>query len=284
MADQESAPVVDEAPVAEEAAIETAPETTIEDELTEDLIVHADEPTTEEPEAADEEIEELEEGKDTFDRAYVEKLRKQAADARVKARDAFEPYGGPEVVEQAVNIYDALRTPEGVQEMFEKAGAYLGYDMEKIMAGTDDVEDLLGADDEEDRPLTRREYQALQAERQTEAQRLEAGKTIKATLKDLNITDLDSADARLVLKLAESHLDDGDYDPERVAAAVRQGHADFEKRIDDAIRARLEAKKSKGDSQPKIPKSGPASGSEYTEPPKDTKEASARVRKRFGLG
>lgn len=182
---------------------------------------------------------------DQFDRAYVEKLRNEAAGYRTKARDLesfMESSGGRERLERLV---EATTTEEGVFSLFVEAGKKLGLGINELQslfaggAGDDEDED---DDDTDDKPLTRRELeQLLEQKLEQEVRRpltqqrqeqaiAEGERAVVQTLDQLGVTDDD--DRRLIMRLAEDFAPpDGDpraYDPRVLAESIRKAHEHFE--------------------------------------------------------
>jgi hypothetical protein len=122
----------------------------------------------------------FESGADSFDRQYVEKLRKESASYRTKAKEyeplaqTFEPYGEEDrkVWAEAMRLF--AEDPKAGAEYLDKIAKAVmsGYEQEQ-------AEQQEPITDENDRPLTRAEYtqlreqERLQAEQDAEVSRIE---------------------------------------------------------------------------------------------------------------
>lgn len=208
------------------------------------------------------------------------------AEQQTRAAEALErlaKWGDPTGVDQALAIQHALTTEEGITALFEKAGAALGVSADKLAAlfGVEEVEP-----EDEDRPLTVREMKELMAKEVTgpAAQREQAARdatasaTVQSVLGELKVTD--DAEVRAVLAAGQRYLEDGDFDPDHIKAAVRKGYADYER----AAKARFVAYVGKKVQDAKdLPGSigGNSPGGETLPEPKNVDEAMARARARL---
>lgn len=255
------------------------------------------EETWEDPEA-------LPDDQDLFPRKYVEELRDREAKYRIKARDsvtALDEFGGVDAVRAAVEFQQSLRTDDGVISMFIESGRALGLGVDQLEAlfggqatvsgtQTPNLDDL--GDDEqisvaEARKLVNAEIEraiqekviAPQQEAEFQSVIATAQQAVQNTIAELKI---DEADVDGVLAAGQRYLQDGDYDPEHIKAAVRRGQEDYEK----AMRQRAEKYlKGKVDTKETTPSSTGAStpGGTALPEPKDTAEAKTRARQRLRL-
>jgi hypothetical protein len=137
-----------------------------EQETTEELEVPAGdavEPSTE--------ADPFEDGADSFDRAYVERLRKESASYRTKAKEheayakSFEPYGEEDraVWNEAMRLF--AEDPKAGAEYLDKIAKAVMSGYEKEQAEQD-----APITDENDKPLTRAEYNSLREAERVQAQ------------------------------------------------------------------------------------------------------------------
>lgn len=121
------------------------------------------------------EVPTLPEGQDTFDRAYVEKLRKEAANYRERAKkynEVFEGYEA-EAVEEWLSLASTLKAdPKAAAQRFAELADAIREQYGD--AAADAVEEAVAADADAnpaaDKPLTRAELEAFMAEREKEAE------------------------------------------------------------------------------------------------------------------
>lgn len=262
MSTQESAPAAD--PV-----VEAAP------------VVEAGEPVAEIVEAVEPVLETAVEGEPVVTEPVVE-----------APEDPFHVFGGKETVEAAHRLYEASRTEDGVIQLFIEAGRSLGLGLKEIealftgqsaAAEAEPVEEI-----DPDEPLTIGAFQEMQRKQQeqAEAARQEAAhaaakEAVRTTVEALGLDPADPA-TKVILQFGDNHLK-GDLSPENVAAAVRQGHADYQAQVERDARAYLEKKVAQGAAVPKAPAGTPAAEPALEEP-KNTAEAIKLARKRLLAG
>ena len=191
-------------------------------------------------------------------------------------------------IERALQLDAALKTEDGITQLFLQAGKALGFgpdELEKVLfpgeAPAEEVEE-----EDEDRVLTLREAKELLAKQvfqpAAEAERVAresaARDAINSTLADLKITD--EVERQAVLAMADQHIAPNDLSPESVRAAIRKAYTAYEAaakaRAEEYIRAKLK-------DQAKVPGSisGKSAGGDELPEPQNVEEARARVRARL---
>lgn len=236
----------------------------------------------------------LDEGLNQFDRSYVEQLRDREAKYRIKARDLsqdVEKLGVPLTEAQAaVELTKRLQTDDGVIQMFIETGQALGLGFAQLEAMFKESDEATAtaaaetgpADDDvltwaEARALLQKEVLEPQQRAAEQAALASARSTIDATFTDLGVTD--ETDRQAILALGQSHIQDGDFDPEHVRAAVRKGYELLEVRKTAAKEAYLAEKLAAGEGVPTNTGAAGAPGGQEPPPaPKDMDEAKARAR------
>lgn len=174
----------------------------------------------------------FESGADSFDRQYVEKLRKESASYRTKAKEyeplaqAFEGYGD----EDRAVWQEAMRR---FQEDPKQGAEYLDSIAKAVLA---EYQEQADADaqpitDDQDRPLTRAEYQQLRdAEKAQAAQEAEVAR-IESEAKELGYDS--ASDEYTYLLTIASRLPSG---------SLQEAHAKIEAAYQAKIDAYLAAK------------------------------------------
>lgn len=235
---------------------------------------------------------------DMLPREAVTKVRDRDAKNRIKRRELetqVESWGGSETVERAVGIAKALETDEGVLQLFIEAGQALGLDRKQIgeLFGSatsvpDSTTDKPAADDAEpavddlDKPLTRRELDALEAKRESDRVHQDNVSAIHAKLDTLGVDD--KAERKFILELAAQHVDDDESDKDQLLAAVDKGFADYQAKLEARTQAYLKSKADKADASPTaLTGTAPVSGEVLPEP-KNVDEAHARFMKSLNQG
>lgn len=234
----------------------------------------------------------LDEGLNQFDRSYVEQLRDREAKYRIKARDLSQSYEGIDASEAkaALELTKRLQTDDGVIQMFIETGQALGLgfaELEAMFAKSDAetaaaVAEGAPADDDvltwkEARELLQKEVLEPQQRAAQQAAIAQAHSAIDSTFKDLNVTD--ETDRQAILALGQAHIQDGDFDPEHVRAAVRKGYELYEVRKTVAKEAYLAEKLAAGEGVPtNTGAAGAPGGQEPPPPPQSMDEAKARAR------
>lgn len=242
---------------------------------------------------------ELAEGLDTFDRTYVETLRKQAADYRTRAREYHDKFDGidPEKAKTGMKVLEDLQTDSGVIQMFYDTGKALGRgtrEMEALFNQTPGTFDNAAAATEEDEdldiPLTKREVleilqkqvlepqQADLAARQEAEFQAKAQDTLRSTFDDLKVTD--ESERMAILALADQIIDPGKSgDLDAISAAVRTATTQWNAAAEKRYEAYIAAKREQADGAPaSIGGGGGAAAGAPDEPPKSLAEAIERRR------
>jgi hypothetical protein len=238
-------------------------------EVTEDVQV----PVTEEaPPAGDAatETDPFESGADSFDRAYVERLRKESAQYRTKAKEfeplaqAFEPYNDEDraVWNEAMRLF--AEDPKAGAEYMDKIvkAVQAGFEKERAEAEAPITDD-------NDKPLTRAEYAALrEAEKAQAAQDAEVAR-IESEAKELGYDP--ASDEYTYLLTVASRLQSGD-----IKEAHAKIEAAYQARIDKYLAAK--AADAEGAGAPPADAGDAPSGERLIRSFKDAREAAlARV-------
>lgn len=273
------------APPAEDAGIEL-PEGTDPAELLAAIggDEGAQEPTDEEIEAL---LAEPDESVQQFERAHVEKLRREAAARRVEARELKEKYGDldPDAARNGIQILERLQTQEGVLEAAYATLEALGMQpadiettLKALVSGEPDEEDP-----DLDLPMTKREWleyeaeQAKKAGQTAEEARKEA--TIKAmndkiveTFVELEVSDEDDRQVLLTIAdqiAAKTKTDTTDIN--LLPDVLRAAKAEMDRRASEAAKKLLLAKVSQRDSSPTSLAGGGGTGDGEVDPPKENR-------------
>lgn len=206
--------------------------------------------------------------------------------------DPFAAYGGKDTIEAAHRLYEATRSEDGVVDLFIEAGKSLGLSMKDLQAlfgnGAPAPEGEQGPEFDPDEPLTIGQFQELQrkqaeeqAQREQARIRQVAESAVTSALKELDL-DPASPTTRTILGLADPHVK-GDYgNPEAVAAAVRQGHSEFQAQVQAEHERYLKTKAAQAQAVPQAPAGSSAAEAQEPEP-KDVAEAIKRTRRQLGL-
>lgn len=179
-------------------------------------------------------------GSDTFDRSYVEKLRKESANYRTKAQPYEETFGSYSDEDREVWFEAARRFAADPRD----GGEYLKQIADAVLAEYQEQQDEPVTDDN-DVPLTMAQYQALRdAERQQAEQDAEVAR-IEKKAADLGY-DTASEEYTYLLTVA-SRLPDGDLD---------KAHAKIQAAEEARFQARLDKMKADAEGSPTAPNSG----------------------------
>lgn len=239
---------------------------------------------------------------DQFDRAYVEKLREQAANYRVKAKELAEPFGDPDTAKQAAKIYDALQSEEGVAQLFVESGQALGLGVKELEAlfgegdapaatksgdaSTEEPESGEGSEDDQIAQLQKQIEELRQEQTQTVQQQRQA--TAKAAAQEalseigLDPSDKDQSEiVNQVLTLGQKHIGENEWAPDKIKSAVKKGHEDLQRVVESQAEQLLAKKKKDRDEQPGSIDGGASPGGEPEEEPQDLKTAKKRAREKF---
>ncbi len=223
----------------------------------------SDSPDIEVPEAVDTpsndapvDTDPFDSGSDTFDRAYVEKLRQESASYRTKAKPYEETFGGYSDEDREVWFEAARRFAADPKD----GGEYLKSIADAVLAEYQEQQEPIT--DDNDVPLTRAEYQALrEAEKQQAAQDAEVAR-IEKKAADLGY-DTTSEEYTYLLTVA-SRLPDGDLD---------KAHAKIQAAEEARFQARLDKMKADAEGSPTAPNSGSGAAPSGERPLKTWKDA-----------
>lgn len=161
--------------------------------------------------------------RDTFDRAYVQKLRSEAARYRERSKryvDSFEGYE-EEAVSEWLNLAKNFREdPAGTAKELAELSAQIlkNYEQEEQAPAETTGE-------EEDRPLTMSEYRAMRDKENQESQRKADVARIEGDAKALGY-DLKSVDYKLLLLTAKESSDGSLQKAHEMIQANRQAQID----------------------------------------------------------
>lgn len=212
------------------------------------------------------------------------------------ASEKLTEFGGDTALDEAKNLRNQLQTDDGVVAMFIESGRALGLGVEKLEGLFGEAEVALNKDAEEqgDKPLTKAEIMAIVQkevltplqQQQAQAAQANARATIDTTVRSLGMDPkADAKDVDLVLRLADKYVGENDFNPERIADAIRKGFDEF-----GELSAERKAKyvKDKRETKDKVPSStagttSAGAGTQLPEP-KNVKEAAARARARLAAG
>jgi len=197
--------------------------------------------STEAPESTDP----FDSGSDTFDRAYVEKLRQESASYRTKAKPYEETFGSYSDEDREVWFEAARRFAADPRD----GGEYLKQIADAVLAEYQAEQDEANAPitDDQDRPLTMAQYTALrEAERVKAEQEAEVAR-IEKQAAALGY-DTTSEEYTYLLTVA-SRLPDGDLD---------KAHAKIQAAEEARFQARLAKMQAEAEEAPTAP--NPAAG------------------------
>lgn len=222
---------------------------------------------------------------DTFTREYVEGLRREAAGYRTKLRE-HEALGSREELTKAKEIAEALKTDQGVQELFLEAGEYLGATKDQLEGLFKKAEQAIEkAEDKKGAPLSEADIERIIEEKfrkplveQQEAIVYETNKRLVATALD-SLRVNDDADKYVVLSLANKYADSNETNGEKLVAAVKKAHEEWLKIGERLADQHLESKRQQSGWAPKPLSGGASPGTTSEPPPKNVAEAGERVRK-----
>lgn len=191
------------------------------------------------PEADTAPADEFDTGAETFDRAYVEKLRKEAASYRTKAQPYAEVFDGIADEDREV-LLDMAR------QYKTDPKAAISY-FEQVTNGLRETfaEEIARTEDELNRPLTRGELDKIFAERETKSKQEADTARITAEAKDLGY-DADNPMLVTLLDLA-SKTPGGD---------LKAAHDKIEALYEARVQAAIDKMKADADSSPTAPSSG----------------------------
>lgn len=203
--------------------------------------------------------------------------------------DPFHTYGGKDTVEAATRLYEASRTEDGVIQLFIEAGRSLGLGLKEIEAlftgAAPAAEGEPEPEFDPDEPLTYGAFQEMQrkqaeaaAAQQAAAAQATAKEAVRTTVEALGLDPADPA-TKVILQFGDNHIK-GDFSPENVAKAVRQGHADYLAQVERDAQAYLQKKAAQAAAVPQAPAGTPAASPAPVEP-MNTSEAIKLARQRM---
>lgn len=182
-------------------------------------------------------------GADTFDRQYVERLRKESGNYRTKAKEyegyakSFEAYGDE----------DRAVWTEAMRRFNEdpKSGAeYLDAIAKSVLAEYQDKADE-PITDENDKPLTLAEYQSLREQERAAAEQAAEVSRIESEAKTLGYDP--TSDEYTYLLTVASRLKSG---------SLEEAHAKIEAAYDKRVEKRLAEMKAEAAGSPTAPNAG----------------------------
>jgi cobalamin biosynthesis protein CobT len=250
-------------------------------DIPEEVFEETSEPETTEPEAADEPAEEAAEEApaeeateepetpaETFDRDYVEKLRNEAADYRVRAKEFHEAFEGYDEAATA-KFLDLARGLNDETRHREVGVEFFNIGKRILESLGEDVGDLAAPDP--NRPLTKAELDAEFAAREEERNMAQLVEAIDHEIKELGYTQ-GSPDHYALMRLANDRDDGSIEEAHKSLQAWKKGIID-------------EWAKSFQEKQSKHLKTAPAVGVAPSDPgeeiPLDWEGARARMNQRF---
>lgn len=160
--------------------------------------------------------------RDTFDRAYVTKLRGEAARYRERSKrfmESFEGYEDEAVTEWLTLAKNFREDPATTAKELAELSAQI------LKQYEDETPDIETSGEEEDRPLTMSEYRALRDKENQEAQRKADVARIESDAKALGY-DLKSVDYKLLLLTAKEMPDGSLHKAHEQIKANRQAQID----------------------------------------------------------
>lgn len=216
---------------------------------------------------------------DTFDRGYVEKVRREAAKHRTSAKELqqkyeslFEGFDDPADVQYLVDLArNTLNDPSATLKDWERV-----YNNIREMAGAGEP-DALPEDSDEDRPLTRADLERIERERAVDA----AQRQIQKEAEELGYSDPQSHQYRSLMWIAANDRE--------VAGDIQKAHAKLEAEREalrqEGVAAYLKQIEENADAFPPVAggsagAGGPAGGTQGG-PPKDWKSARASAEARI---
>lgn len=205
--------------------------------------------------------------------------------------ERLEAWGGSDKVEQAMRLYRDLTTDGEEAEaartqMLLTLANYYGISQRELMAMLPNADELPAEeapaeDDDEDRPLTRKEFLEMQRQQQAEsaaaAARAQGQSAFDAVVSELG---LGQQQKEIVAMLGNKYLEPEGAFPtaDEITKAMKKGYADYQKQVEAEAQKYLEEKRKTADELPTPLSGGTTSAGSELPPPKNVKEASARVR------
>ena len=206
--------------------------------------------------------------------------------------DPFQDFGGRQNVEQALKLWEAVATEDGVVQVFIEAGRSLGLTPEQMQGLFGEVQEIEQPDP--DAPLTRAEWEAWQRQQQEAVQvqqyqqavqqvRAEASQAVHKAVGEIGL-DMENPATQYVLQLGDKYLDKSTPpSPEAVRNAVQRGWADYQVLTQQAQQQYVNTKRTQAASVPGAPSGASAPSSSADPEPKNVAEASERFWKSLGL-
>lgn len=237
------------------------------DDLTEET-VPSEASAPEQPSDGAAESDPFDSGADSFDRAYVERLRKESAGYRTKAKEyesyasAFEPYGDE----------DRAVWQEAMKRFNEdpKSGAeYLDAIAKAVLA---EYTEAAASGDEGDEPkyLTQSDVDRIFSEREAAAEQATEVARIESEAKELGYDT--ASDEYTYLLTVASRLPSG---------SVAEAHAKIEAAYEARIQARLAELQAEADGGPTVPGEGAGAPPSTERPLRTWADADAAFRARM---
>lgn len=205
-----------------------------------------------------------------------------------EAEDPFAAYGGKEEIEAAIRMRQAANTEDGVIQLFLEAGRSLGLGLKDMEALFTSMQGEPEEEPDPDEPLTIGQWQEFQrkqqeAEAARQAQQVQAAATaaVRSTVESLGLDPTDPS-TKIILQIADTHVN-GDFSPENVAKAIRQGHADYQAQVQKDAEAYLQKKREQAQQVPSAPTGSSAPAETPPAEPQNVAEAIKQARKKLGL-
>lgn len=200
--------------------------------------------------------------------------------------DPYQEFGGRDTIEAAIRLHQAAQTDAGLVDIFMQAGRNLGLGIEQMRSLFGDPEPEAPAVEEDlDEPLTRGEFLEQQRRQQEAAAQAmhkaqeEANRTaLHEVVAELGISD---EDRQVVLGMADQHVKDAT--PEGIKAAVRQGFADYQAKIERQAKEYLRSKRAQAAQVPSAPAGAAANDTGPLPEPQNTAEAIKIARRQLGV-
>lgn len=195
-----------------------------------------------------------------------------------------EEWGGPERIQDALQIAEALGTREGVEALVREGLGFLELDPDKAfaLARGEELPDP-------DEVLTRAELEAALA-KQNEAiaqQEYARAEAIARSAVDAKLTELsvsEPSEQAIVLQFAQQFVSGDEMDPVKLQRAIEQGKAAYDEFIVSKAEQALAARQAKNETVPQPIKGGGTTAGEAFTPEteiKDLETAKALARKFF---
>lgn len=193
-----------------------------------------------------------------------------------------EAWGGEQSIEDAIAIAQALQDEDGVRALVQEGLKHLGYDPNILDAQGNPVEPPEPEDP--DRLVTAaeveariRQIQESQAQAESQATDARAQAAVLASVESLSLTDDD--EVRAVLSFAQKYASPDERDPGVLEAAIKAGHADYIKTLEEASKRYVQQRADANNSVPTPVTSGGAPSGDEVPQPKNLEEARIAARR-----